>query len=259
MQFRLQEIQRLELLCKQFYEATSPPTRSNAEKVLFTFHEDPEALGKCQMLLDRGDSAYSQLLAATTLTKLVTRNVQGLSLQQRVDIRNYLLNYLATRPGLQAFVIQALVALLAKLTRYGWFDLYKDEYVFRSIVQDVKGFLNNGDARMMMIGVQILSQLVCEMNQIPEVDVNLTFTKHRKISCAFRDTQLYDVFLLACDLLGRARDNAKDLNFSDEAQSGLVTHLLNLARNCLTYDFIGTSGDESTDDMGTVQVRFSEN
>lgn len=65
--------------------------RSEAEKVLFQFQEDPDALAKCQLLLDRGDSSYSQLLAATTLTKLISRNVQGLSLQQRVDIR-YIFN-----------------------------------------------------------------------------------------------------------------------------------------------------------------------
>lgn len=227
---------------------------SQAEKALFQFQDDPDALAKCQMLLDRGDSSYSQLLAATTLTKLVSRNVQSLSLQQRVDIRNYLLNYLAVRPGLQNFVIQACVVLLAKLTKYGWFDLYKEDFVFRNIVSEVKELLQSGSVTLGMIGVQMLSQLTCEMNQIPEVDVNLTFTKHRKIACSFRDTQLYDIFIFACTLLGRARDNSKNLNFMDEAQHGLMTHLLNLARNCLTFDFIGTSADESADDMSTVQI-----
>jgi exportin-7 len=83
----IKEVQQLELCCKQFYECTDQLTRQKAEKILFDFLEDPEALAKCQLLLDRGDSSYSQLLAATTLTKLVSRNVQGLSLQQRIDIR----------------------------------------------------------------------------------------------------------------------------------------------------------------------------
>lgn len=82
-----QEVQQLELFCKQFYECTDQLVRTKAEKVLFEFLDDPDALSKCQILLDRGDSPYSQLLAATTLTKLISRNVQGLSLQQRVDIR----------------------------------------------------------------------------------------------------------------------------------------------------------------------------
>lgn len=55
--------------------------------------------------------------------------------------RNYILNYLATRPNLQPFVIQALVTLLAKITKYGWFDYYKEELIFRNVVEDVRKFL----------------------------------------------------------------------------------------------------------------------
>ena len=133
-----------------------------------------------------------------------------------VCFRNYTLNYLATRPKLQTFVTQALVALLAKITKYGWFDSLKEVFFFRKIDQDVKEFLQ-GSVEHCMIGVQILSNLTVEMNQIAEVDVNLSFTKHRKIACSFRDTQLLDIFVLSCTLLGRARDN---LNFVDESQHG---------------------------------------
>ena len=47
------------------------------------------SLTKCQMLLDRQNSPYSQLLATTTLTKLISRTAQVLSLQQRIDIRKW--------------------------------------------------------------------------------------------------------------------------------------------------------------------------
>lgn len=83
----MQDVQQLEILCKQLYEFQDANIRSEAEKALVAFQDSPDALAKCQLLLDRGDSSYSQLLAATTLTKLISRNVQGLNLQQRVDIR----------------------------------------------------------------------------------------------------------------------------------------------------------------------------
>lgn len=108
-----------------------------------------------------------------------------------------------------------------------------------------------------MIGVQLLSQLTCEMNQISEVEANRSLTKHRKIASSFRDTQLFEIFRLSCTLLGNARENCKNLNFSDEAQHGLMTQLLRLAQNCLTFDFIGTSTDESSDDLCTVQIPTS--
>jgi len=133
--------------------------------------------------------------------------------------RNYILNYLATRPNLPGFVSQALIALLAKLSKYGWFDTHEEELIFRKIDQDVKEFLK-GSVEHCIIGVKILSQLTSEMNQIAEIDVNLSFTRHRKIACSFRDAQLFDIFLLSCELLARARDNSSSLNFADEAQQG---------------------------------------
>jgi len=80
-------VQQLELLCKQLYESANSGVRAEAEKALVNFQNAPDTLAKCQLLLDRGDSSYAQLLAATTLTKLVSRSAQGLSLQQRIDIR----------------------------------------------------------------------------------------------------------------------------------------------------------------------------
>ena len=69
-----------------------------------------------------------------------------------------------------------------------------------------------------MIGVQLLSQLTCEMNQISEADANRSLTKHRKIASSFRDTQLFEIFQLSSTLLRTAYNNRKSLNFSDESQ-----------------------------------------
>lgn len=135
-----QDVVQLEIMCKQMYEGENT-TRNEAEKVLVAFQNSLDALPKCQLLLDRGESSYSQLLAATTLTKLISKNAQGLSIQEIVDIRNYILNYLATRPNLEGFVTQALVTVLAKITKYGWFYCHKTEMVFRNIVEDVRKFL----------------------------------------------------------------------------------------------------------------------
>ncbi|XP_015191752.1 PREDICTED: exportin-7 isoform X5 [Polistes dominula] len=251
-----QEVRQLELLCKQLYESQDSAHRAEAEKALVAFQNAPDTLTKCQLLLDRGDSAYAQLLAATTLTKLISRSAQGLSLQQRLDIRNYVLNYLATQPKLPNFVIQALVALFARISKLGWFDVEKEEYVFRNVVGDITKFLQ-GSVEHCMIGVQLLSQLTCEMNQISDVDANRSLAKHRRIASSFRDSQLFEIFRLSCTLLSTARENCKSLNFNNEAQHGLMRQLLKLAQNCLTFDFIGTSTDESTDDLSTVQIPTS--
>uniref|UniRef100_A0A8B9NY88 Exportin 7 n=1 Tax=Apteryx owenii TaxID=8824 RepID=A0A8B9NY88_APTOW len=242
---------QLENLCKQLYETTDTATRLQAEKALVEFTNSPDCLSKCQLLLERGSSSYSQLLAATCLTKLVSRTNNPLPLEQRIDIRNYVLNYLATRPKLATFVTQALIQLYARITKLGWFDCQKDEYVFRNVITDVTRFLQDS-VEHCIIGVTILSQLTNEINQ---ADTTHPLTKHRKIASSFRDSSLFDIFTLSCNLLKQA--SGKNLNLNDESQHGLLMQLLKLTHNCLNFDFIGTSTDESSDDLCTVQIPTS--
>ncbi|KAI1230061.1 hypothetical protein IHE44_0010449 [Lamprotornis superbus] len=164
---------------------------------------------------------------------------------------NYVLNYLATRPKLATFVTQALIQLYARITKLGWFDCQKDEYVFRNVINDVTRFLQDS-VEHCIIGVTILSQLTNEINQ---ADTSHPLTKHRKIASSFRDSSLFDIFTLSCSLLKQA--SGKNLNLNDESQHGLLMQLLKLTHNCLNFDFIGTSTDESSDDLCTVQIPTS--
>jgi len=251
-----EEVRQLEALCKQLYASQDASRMTEAEKALVTFQNASDSLQKCQLLLERGDSPYSQFLATTTLTKLISRTAQVLSLQQRIDIRNYVLTYLYQTPKLAQFVVQGLVTLFARITKLGWFDVKEEDFVFREVIQDVSKFLQ-GSVEHCMIGVQLLNQLTCEMNQMSEADANRSLTKHRKIASSFRDTQLFDIFQLSGQLLRTAYDQRKSLNFNDESQHELLKQLLRLAHNCLTFDFIGTSTDESSDDLCTVQIPTS--
>lgn len=66
------------------------------------------------------------------------------------------------------------------------------------------------------------------MNSIVEVDAHITFSTSRKIATSFRDQQLYDIFLLSCNLLVTARDNSKTINFMDEAQQAYVKYAIKI-------------------------------
>ena len=90
-----------------------------------------------------------------------------LELQSRVDIRNYVLNYLWSQPKLAQFVVQGLVSLFSRITKLGWFDSDKEEFMFRAVIPDVTKFIQ-GSAEHCMVGVQLLSQLVCEVIMMME-------------------------------------------------------------------------------------------
>nr|XP_054540745.1 ran-binding protein 17 isoform X5 [Pan troglodytes] len=247
MALHFQSLAELEVLCTHLYIGTDLTQRIEAEKALLELIDSPECLSKCQLLLEQGTTSYAQLLAATCLSKLVSR-VSPLPVEQRMDIRNYILNYVASQPKLAPFVIQGLIQVIAKITKLGWFEVQKDQFVFREIIADVKKFLQ-GTVEHCIIGVIILSELTQEMNL---VDYSRPSAKHRKIATSFRDTSLKDVLVLACSLLKEVF--AKPLNLQDQCQQNLVMQVLKLVLNCLNFDFIGSSADESADDLCTVQI-----
>ncbi|XP_065071975.1 exportin-7-like [Rhopilema esculentum] len=243
-----QELSQLELYCKQLYESPDPSARGAAEKALILFSNSPDCLRKCQYLLERAASSYSQLLAASTLSKLIIKATSVLPVAERINIRNYILNYFITRPKLAPFVVQALAQLLAKLTKFGWFDTQDDTYVFRSITDDIGQFLQ-GSIEHCIIGIKILAEIVSLINQ---TESTLSISKYRKISASFRDAALYDIFTMCLTMLKQISN--KRIDFQNQQQISLIKELLQLVKNCLAYDFIGTSFDESTDDMGTVHI-----
>ncbi|XP_040458926.1 ran-binding protein 17 isoform X3 [Falco naumanni] len=242
-----ESLAELEVLCNHLYEGTDLAQRMQAEKVLLELIDSPECLSQCQLLLEQGTTSYAQLLAATCLSKLVGR-ASPLPIEQRIDIRNYILNYVASQPKLAPFVIQALVQVIARITKLGWFEVLKDQLIFRDIIADVKKFLQ-GTVDHYIIGVMILSELTQEMNL---VDYSRPSAKHRKIATSFRDTSLKDILMLACSLLKELM--AKPLTLQDQQQQSLAMQLLKLVLNCLNFDFIGNSADESADDLCTVQI-----
>ena len=78
-----------------------------------------------------------------------------------MDIRNYLLNFLATKgPRLQPFAVTTVVQLLCRITKYAWFD---ESESIRQIVTETRKFLG-ATVQHCAIGMRILYELVNEMN-----------------------------------------------------------------------------------------------
>ena len=203
------------------------------------FGTKPEYAVQCQAILDNSTSPYAHHLASSSLLKLVTE--QGLGGPLRLDIRNYILNYLASNgPKLARFVSTALVQLLCRITKLSWFD----DDAHRTIVEDAKKFLQPGSPDHYVMGLRIFNMLVAEMNQpIPR----RSLTQHRKTAVSFRDNALFAVFQTA---LAAIREVARDRPDSLEEQEQAIA----LALKCVSFDFVGTSLDESSEDLGTIQV-----
>ncbi|KAK7267202.1 hypothetical protein RIF29_19867 [Crotalaria pallida] len=235
----MQSLAQLEALCERLYNSQDSVERAHAENTLKCFSVNADYISQCQYLLDNASSPYALMLASSSMLKQVTE--QNLPLQLRIDIRNYLINYLATKgPELETFVLGSLIQLFCRITKFGWLD---DER-FGEVVKEAMDFLSQAQYHY-AIGLKILNQLVSEINQ---PNSGLPPTRQRRIASSFRDQSLFQIFQISLTSLFQSKA---------DVGSKLQELSVSLALSCLSFDFMGTSYDECSDEIGTVQFPLS--
>ncbi|CAN6207099.1 unnamed protein product [Urochloa humidicola] len=233
----MESLAQLEVLCEKLYNSRDSAERAHAESTLKCFSENSEYISQCQYILDNASTPYALMLASSSLLKQVSD--RSLSLQLRLDIRSYVINYLAARgPKLQNFVIVSLIQLVCRITKFGWFD----DDRFRETVKESTDFLGLASQDHYFIGLKILNNLVTEMNQSNPA---MPTTLHRKIASSFKDQFLLQIFQISLTSLNQLKSEAPD-------DFGHVP--LELALKCLSFDFVGSPVDESSEEFGTVQL-----
>lgn len=245
------DIQVLDNLCKMLYSSAGGPGRLQAERNLAELAASPECLQSCTLLLQNGTVPFAQLVASSTLMKVLGSNT-GVGLHQRLELCTYLLNYLGERHGeLPPFLIAQLCQLFARLTKLGWsdFDVETRAFPFREPVHNILQLVEESPEKEGVLAVQLLAHLVADMNITAGLD---SISKQRKTASSFRDSFLLDLFKLAVSMLEKMLDN--NINGFEQRKMHLISCLLQLSLNCLTFDFVGSMIDETSDDSVTVQV-----
>ena len=124
------ELRTFEQYCETLYNSPSAEERSKAEAALVQLSTTPEYIPQCQFVLSSSQLPYAQLVACNALKKLLSTCWNHLTPVQRVDSRNYALNFLASSgPSCQNFVNASCVQLLACVTKLGWMDLEDPQQV----------------------------------------------------------------------------------------------------------------------------------
>ncbi|VDK76048.1 unnamed protein product [Litomosoides sigmodontis] len=238
----------LDNLCKILYESIDGARRLQAEQNLAELTSSPDCLRRCMLLLQNGTAPFAHMVASNTLMKLLDSKI-AVSLQQRLELNTYLLHYLDERSAaLPPFVLSSLYQLFARITKLGWhdYDMESQTFPFREPVSTIiKLAEKNSDKGP--LAVQLLAMLVSDI--ISGVGFG-TVTKQRKTLSNFRDEYLFDIFELSTSMLRKIVSGGR----ISERELPTVNSLLQLSLNCLSFDFIGSIGDETSDDNATVQV-----
>ncbi|VDK27995.1 unnamed protein product [Gongylonema pulchrum] len=167
------------------------------------------------------------------------------------EVDSYLLVYLDERAAsLPPFVLTSLCQLFARITKLGWNDYDSDNNAFpfrEPLFSILKYAEKNSDKGP--LAVQLLAQLVSDINSSAGFD---SLIKQRKTATIFRDEHLFDIFKLSTSVLQKTVSGG-----TSPRQLSTVNGLLQLSLNCLSFDFVGSVCDETSEDNATVQVPTS--
>jgi exportin-7 len=218
------QLVQVEALCEALYTGVPAKfdgetvTRGEAQQRLLSLQSNAEYIPQCQYILDNSTSQYARLVASNSLIELITLHWNSFTVPQRIDIRNYVLGYLANNgPQLQDFLVMALIRLVCRISKLGWFD----DSTHRELADDVSKFLQ-ATVGHCILGLRILNQLVDELN-IPTS--GRTLTQHRKTSVSFRDVSLLKVFQMGLTTLKQLQTGAISKSFFSFPRTH-ISHLL---------------------------------
>ena len=162
------QLAQVEALCETLYNSTDEAARSHAQNQLLSLQTSAERIPQCQYILDHSENAYALLLASSSLTRLISNHWNNFTSPQRVEIRNYILNYLGSvGPGLTDYVKTSLIQLLCRITKLGWFDDRRHREVVDAVMrflQVCERFMYRGRSFLFMWGVFWLGKpFVCAL------------------------------------------------------------------------------------------------
>ena len=148
------ELRTFEAFCDTLYTSPNAEERNKAEAALVQLSTTPEYIPRCQFVLSNSQMPYAQLVASNALKKLLQTSWNHLTPPQRVEYRNYALNFLANQgPGLQGFVAASLVQLVACVTKLGWMEIEDHTQV----LHEVGRFLQATPGHL-VLGIQVHTQ-----------------------------------------------------------------------------------------------------
>jgi hypothetical protein len=248
----------------------------SALAMLAPFKKDAGCVAQARLLLDYSANRYALHLAANSLTVLLTSFFHTFNGAQTLEIRNYLLNYIANACSSQVIdhlVLKELVATTARVAKLGW---RQDPNApagqiggvsapggptqvatggHASIVETCGTFFRLESIRHHHVGVLLLGELIREMEAACTVE---SPSDHRKTSRHFRDHALLDILKISLAEI-RAAANFARSGAPPKDVEGLLEESLTLFAACLSFDFIGSIVDETAgeDSNVTLQVPAS--
>ena len=151
------------------------------------------------------------------------------------------MTFLASKgANLEPFVVTAQIQLLSRVVKLSWLD---DPDAHDAIVAEMMDFLKQPSEAHYLVGLKIFNQLVSEMNQQTP---GTSLISQRKVAVSFRHNALLTIFEVSLRALQSLRSGQGPAPTEAVPDARLKEQACALVLACLSYDFVGTSADESS-------------
>jgi len=241
-------LKQLEAYCQALYNATSEPERQQAHNTLLPLVQNPHCIPQLQYVLANTSSPHALIFSATGLTKLITAHWTAVSDQQKQEMRNFLFDYLAKNgPDLYrsaGMAVSPVVRLLCRVVKLAWLEGPQ----YQNITDRVSEFLKSSPLHW-VLGLELYTELTADMRPT----IGASMSRFRRTALSFRDSALPQIFTIGIQTLQQLTTGA--INVADKNEERrLMKQVLQLSCNGLSFDFMGTIPDETTDEQSTVMV-----
>lgn len=226
-------------ICLSFCKWQEPPTvisaqqRQSAENVIMNFRRRKTPFVLCQQILEQSTVDMLLFEAADVIKKALIVEWDDLREQDKLGLRQYLLNYVLHHPT-QAFVrekILQVVAIMIKRT-----SIADSGQETRTILDQMDKLLMNGDIQQRLLVCRIVSAIMQEYVVTVKSDDNgLTFSEHFKAKKQFELMHLRNIFDM---VLNAIESILNGLDLKNPMHANLLHEFLNIEEQILMWGYV---------------------
>uniref|UniRef100_A0A3B0MVH8 RAN-binding protein, putative n=1 Tax=Theileria annulata TaxID=5874 RepID=A0A3B0MVH8_THEAN len=241
------DLKQLEMLCQALYGAQQVH-QNEAHKVLMPLLRDVQKIPVLYEILANSTNLQALLFASSGLVTLFTNHWSQVTDQSKNEMREFLLNYLYNRgPEMLKVapeVLRQFIHLYARIVKLGWLEEMNNQQLLTHVSQ----FLS-ATTQHWIIGLNIYTDITQEM----QPQMGKFIAKFRRAALNFKETVLQDIFTVTIQTLEQFNKGTVVVTDSKE-ESQLLYQVLQLCYNCLSFDFMATMPDDTSEEQATVMI-----
>lgn len=227
--------------CKnsQIPGVVSPVDRQNAEQVIISFRKTPSPYIICRQILEKSSVDMLLFEAADVIKRALIFEWDSLQEQDRLDIRQYLLNYVLQRelqPYVREKILQA-IAIIIK--RKSVTDAGQET---RYILDEMAKLMSTAPAEQKLLVCRVLAAILQEyLITVKSDDKGLTFGDHFKVKKTFEMIHLRKIFEMAFVCLEELMQTLNLESRVPDADAHLLLELLTILEQILMWGYVSPS------------------